>query len=62
MKYFEFQLVVQEQMLFKDISNLELLLPLRSAEQNHLCNFGRRHHQELLLLNNSRTGADLFRF
>ena len=33
-------------MLFKDISYLELWWPLCSAEQKHLCNFGRRHHIE----------------
>ena len=33
-------------MLFKDISHLELLWPFCSAEHNHLCNFGRGHHEE----------------
>ena len=33
-------------MLFKDISNLELWWLFCSAEGNHLCNFGRRHHEE----------------
>ena len=33
-------------MRFKDISYLVLWQPLYSAEQNHLCNFGRRHHEE----------------
>ena len=33
-------------MSLKDISNLELWQPLCSVEQNHLCNFGRRHHEE----------------
>ena len=33
-------------MHFKDISNLDLWLPFCSAERNHLCNFGRRHHEE----------------
>ena len=32
--------------LFKDISYVELWQPLCSVEQNHLCNFGRRHHEE----------------
>ena len=32
-------------MLFKDISYLELCGPFCSAEQNHLCNYGRRHHE-----------------
>ena len=31
---------------FKDISYLELWRPFFSAEQNHLCSFGRRHHEE----------------
>ena len=30
----------------KDISYLELWWPVYSAEQNYLCNFGRRHHHE----------------
>ena len=33
-------------MRFKDISYLELWRPFCSAEQNHLCNFGRRHCEE----------------
>ena len=33
-------------MLFKDISYLELWQPLSSAERNHLCNYGRLHHEE----------------
>ena len=33
-------------MLFKDISYLQLLEPLFSAEWNHLYNFGRRLHEE----------------
>ena len=32
-------------MLFKDISYLALWWPLSSKEQNHLCNFGRVHHE-----------------
>ena len=32
-------------MLFKDISYLELWWPFSSVEQNHLCNFGRVHHE-----------------
>ena len=31
---------------FKDISYLGLWQPLYSAEWTHLCNFGRRHHEE----------------
>ena len=30
---------------FKYISYKELWQPLCSVEQNHLCNFGRRHHE-----------------
>ena len=33
-------------MPFKDISYLELLQPFCSAEQNHLCNFGRECYEE----------------
>ena len=33
-------------MPLKDISYLELWQHLRSFEWNHLCNFGRRHHEE----------------
>ena len=33
-------------MSFKGISYLELWRPFCSAEQNHLCKFGRRHHEE----------------
>ena len=33
-------------MRFKDISYLELWRPFCLAELNHLCNFGRRHHEE----------------
>ena len=39
--YFEFWTVVQEKMLFKGISYLELWQPFCSAERNYLCNFGR---------------------
>ena len=35
-------------MSLKDISDLVLWQPLCSVEQNHLCNFGRRHHEEQL--------------
>ena len=43
--YIEFGPVVQE-MPYKDISYLELWQPFSSAEWNHLCNFGRGHHEE----------------
>ena len=33
-------------MPFKEISYLELWRLFCSAGQNHLCNFGRRHHEE----------------
>ena len=42
----EFGTVVHEEILFKDISYLELWQPLCSVEWNHLCNFGRVHHEE----------------
>ena len=38
--------VVQKEILFKDISYLELWQPLCSADRHHLCNSGRRHHKE----------------
>ena len=38
--------VVQEEMSFKVISYLELLLPLVSMDWNPLCSIGRRHHEE----------------
>ena len=31
---------------FKDIPYLEICWPLCSVERNHLCNFGRVHHEE----------------
>ena len=37
---------VDQEMSFKDISYLELWPHLSSAEQNHLCNFGRMYHKE----------------
>ena len=33
-------------MYFNEISYLELWRPLCLVEQNHLCNFGLRHHKE----------------
>ena len=44
--YFVFGPVVQVKMSFKYIYYLELWWSLCSIEQNHLCNFGRRHHEE----------------
>ena len=44
--YMEFGPVVQKKMLIKDISYLELWPPLCLADPNHLCNFGRRYHEE----------------
>ena len=46
LNYFEFGSVVQEEMSFKDISYLELWWSFSSAEHKHLCNFGRRYHEE----------------
>ena len=42
----KFGLVVQEEMSFKDISYLELWQPLCSVDWIHLCNIGRRYHEE----------------
>ena len=36
----------QEKTSFKDTSYLKLWWPFCSAEQCHLCNFGRGHHEE----------------
>ena len=44
-KLFEFGPVFHE-MLFKDISYLELWQSLCSMEPGHLCNFGRVHHED----------------
>ena len=38
--------LVEEEMLFKGISYVELWLPLSSVERNNLCSFGRVHHEE----------------
>ena len=38
--------MVQKEMSFKDISYLELWQLLCSVDWNHLCNIGRRHHEE----------------
>ena len=38
--------MVQEKMLFKDISYLELWRPFCFPELNHLCNFVRGHYEE----------------
>ena len=38
--------MVQIEMSFKDSSYLELWQPLCSADGNHLCNIGRRYHEE----------------
>ena len=38
--------VIQTKMLFKDISYIELWQTLCSADLNHLCNSGRRYHEE----------------
>ena len=38
--------VVQEVMLFKVISYLELWQPYCNVEQNYLCNFGRGYQEE----------------
>ena len=38
--------VVQEEISFKDISYLKLWQPACSVDCIHLCNIGRRHHEE----------------
>ena len=38
--------MVQKEVLFKDISYLELWQPLLSAAPNYLCNFDRKYHKE----------------
>ena len=44
--YFEFGPVVQEKLSLKDIIYLKLWQLHCLVEQNHWCNFGRRHHEE----------------
>ena len=43
---FEFGSVVQEEMLFKDTSYLEVWPPFCSAKQNRFCYFERGYHEE----------------
>ena len=43
--------MVQKEVSFKDISYLELWQPFCSAEQNHLCNFGRGYQEKPILYN-----------
>ena len=45
-KLFVFRPVVQEEMLFKCISYLELWNPFCSAKCSHSCNFGRWYYEE----------------
>ena len=53
-------------MPLKDISYLEFWQHLRSFEQNHLCNFGRSHHEkklcEMVLNLNSGSGDVVLRY
>ena len=44
--FFEFGLVVQEEMPLKGISYLELWQPFCLSEWSHLCNCGRWHYEE----------------
>ena len=44
--FFQLGPAVQEGMPLKDISYQELWQHLRSFVWNHLCNFGRRNHEE----------------
>ena len=46
LSYMKFGPVVQEEMMLKNISYLEIWQPLCSVDWNHLCNIGRRHHEE----------------
>ena len=43
----KFESVVEVEILFKDISYLELWVPFCSVEQNHLCTFGKGHYVKL---------------
>ena len=55
---------MDQETLLKYISYLELWPNLCSAEQNHLCNFGRMHHEELfceIILNFDKLFKDIFR-
>ena len=45
-KYFEFEPVIQEEILLKGISYLELWQPFCSAQRTHLCNFRRGYQEE----------------
>ena len=38
--------MIQEELLFKGISYLDIWQPFCSAECNHLCNFGRGYYEE----------------
>ena len=44
--FVDFGPVDGEEMSFKDISHLELWPHLCLVEWNHLCHFGRMHHEE----------------
>ena len=44
--YFEFELVVKEEMPFKCISYMQLWQLFCSAEWNHLCNYGRGYYEK----------------
>ena len=44
--YMKFGKVVQEKILFKDISYLEFWQPFCSAGWNHLCSFSRGYQEE----------------
>ena len=40
--------MVHEEMLLKDVSDLELWQPSLLSEPNHLCNFGNGYYEEQL--------------
>ena len=44
--YFEFEPIVQDEMMFKDISFLKLCWSYFWVKRNRFCNFGRRNHEE----------------
>ena len=46
--FVKFGSLVQEKMLFKDISYLELWRPFCSVERNHLCKLGRGFNEDQL--------------
>ena len=54
--------MVQEEILFKGISYLELWKPFYKAERNHLCKFGREYQEEQFCENILNLGLWFRRF